>query len=30
VHFINDALSPGLKRGGVLNIVRHDIEVTCP
>jgi large subunit ribosomal protein L25 len=30
VRFINDALSPGLKRGGVLNIVRHDIEVTCP
>ena len=26
VRFINDALSPGLKRGGVLNIVRHDIE----
>ena len=23
-------MSPGLKRGGVLNIVRHDIEVTCP
>ena len=30
VHFINEALSPGLKRGGVLNIVRHDIEVFCP
>ena len=30
VRFINDTLSPGLKRGGVLNIVRHDIEVTCP
>jgi large subunit ribosomal protein L25 len=30
VRFVNDALSPGLKRGGVLNIVRHDIEVTCP
>jgi len=30
VRFINDALSPGLKRGGVLNIVRHDIEITCP
>ena len=28
--FINDSLSPGLKRGGVLNIVRHEIEVTCP
>lgn len=30
VRFINDTLSPGLKRGGVLNIVRHEIEVTCP
>lgn len=30
VRFINEALSPGLKRGGVLNIVRHDIEVVCP
>ncbi len=30
VHFINEGLSPGLKRGGVLNIVRHEIEVTCP
>jgi len=30
VHFVNELLSPGLKRGGVLNIVRHDIEVFCP
>jgi large subunit ribosomal protein L25 len=30
VKFINDGLSPGLKRGGVLNIVRHDVEVVCP
>jgi large subunit ribosomal protein L25 len=30
VRFTNEAQSPGLKRGGVLNIVRHDIEVTCP
>jgi large subunit ribosomal protein L25 len=30
VRFINEGLSPGLKRGGVLNIVRHEIEVTCP
>ena len=30
VHFINEGLSPGLKRGGVLNIVRHEVEVTCP
>jgi large subunit ribosomal protein L25 len=30
VRFVNEGQSPGLKRGGVLNIVRHDIEVTCP
>ncbi len=29
VRFTNEALSPGLKRGGVLNIVRHDVEVFC-
>lgn len=29
VHFINDEAAPGIKRGGVLNIVRHDIEVRC-
>ena len=28
--FINDAASPGIKRGGVLNIVRREIEVYCP
>jgi large subunit ribosomal protein L25 len=27
VHFVNHAASPGLKRGGVLNIVRHAIEL---
>jgi large subunit ribosomal protein L25 len=30
VIFENHALSPGLKRGGLLNIVRHEIELTCP
>ncbi|MDR3535270.1 MAG: 50S ribosomal protein L25/general stress protein Ctc [Acetobacteraceae bacterium] len=29
VHFENDTLSPGLKRGGVLNVVRHAVEVLC-
>lgn len=29
VQFENEAASPGLKRGGVLNIVRHQIEVVC-
>jgi large subunit ribosomal protein L25 len=28
--FVNEAASPGLKRGGVLNIVRREIEVFCP
>jgi large subunit ribosomal protein L25 len=27
VHFENDGISPGLKRGGVLNVVRHTVEV---
>ena len=30
VRFINETESPGLKRGGVLNVVRHDVEVLCP
>jgi large subunit ribosomal protein L25 len=30
VHFLNEAASPGLKRGGVLNVVRHEIQVRCP
>jgi large subunit ribosomal protein L25 len=29
VHFINEEKSPGLKRGGVLNIVRHSVEFHC-
>jgi len=29
VEFVNQDKSPGLKRGGVLNIVRHEVEVTC-
>ena len=29
VKFVNDAASPGLKRGGVLNIVRHELELVC-
>lgn len=27
--FVDQDQSPGLKRGGVLNIVRHEIEVEC-
>jgi large subunit ribosomal protein L25 len=30
VQFINHEKSPGLKRGGVLNIVRRQIELKCP
>ena len=30
VKFINEDKSPGLKRGGVLNIVRRKIELKCP
>ncbi|WP_292896793.1 50S ribosomal protein L25/general stress protein Ctc [Nitratireductor sp.] len=30
VHFINEETAPGIKRGGVLNIVRHEVEFTCP
>ncbi len=30
VRFINNELSPGLKRGGVLNIVRRKVELKCP
>ncbi len=29
VVFINEEASPGLKRGGVLNIVRHELELIC-
>lgn len=30
VRFENEGASPGLKRGGVLNVVRHEIELRCP
>ncbi len=29
VVFVNEAGSPGLKKGGVLNIVRHELELVC-
>ena len=29
VNFMNEEKSPGLKRGGVLNVVRHTVEVSC-
>jgi large subunit ribosomal protein L25 len=30
VVFANPELSPGIRRGGILNIVRHGIELNCP
>ncbi|MBD1547217.1 50S ribosomal protein L25/general stress protein Ctc [Roseibium aggregatum] len=30
VHFLNEETCPGIKRGGVLNIVRHTVEMTVP
>src|SRR3989338_943525 len=30
VHFHNHEASPGIKAGGVLNIVRHEVELNCP
>ncbi len=30
VHFKDQLESPGIKRGGVLNIVHHEIELECP
>ena len=30
VHFKNQEESPGLKKGGTLNIVRHTVELACP
>jgi large subunit ribosomal protein L25 len=30
VVFANPEMSPGIRRGGILNIVRHGIELSCP
>jgi large subunit ribosomal protein L25 len=30
VVFLNEEKSPGLKAGGVLNVVRYEVEVNCP
>ena len=29
VVFVDEELSPGLKKGGVLNVVRHELELVC-
>ncbi len=30
LHFINEEASPGIDQKGVLNIVRHEVEIICP
>lgn len=30
VHFINQEISPGIKKGGSLNVVRHEVEFVVP
>ncbi len=30
VHYINEEECPGIRRGGVLNVVRYTLEVNCP
>ncbi|MBO6797287.1 50S ribosomal protein L25/general stress protein Ctc [Maricaulis sp.] len=30
VRFVNESDSPGMKRGGVLNVVRHSVELVVP
>jgi large subunit ribosomal protein L25 len=30
VHFVNQEASPGIKKGGVLNIVHHTVELSTP
>lgn len=30
VHVVGEEKSPGLKRGGALNLVRHSVELSCP
>jgi large subunit ribosomal protein L25 len=29
VRFVDEEQAPGLKRGGVLNVVRHELELVC-
>jgi len=30
VHFLHEEAAPGIKRGGVLNVVRHEVELIVP
>ena len=29
MHFLNEEDCPGIRRGGVLNVVRHEVELRC-
>jgi len=29
VHFVNQERAPGLRRGGILNVIRHSIDIVC-
>ncbi|MBT6032957.1 MAG: 50S ribosomal protein L25/general stress protein Ctc [Kordiimonadaceae bacterium] len=30
VHFLNEEECPGIKQGGIINAVRHELELACP
>lgn len=30
IHFVGEEVSPGIKAGGILNVVRHEVECSCP
>lgn len=30
MHFIGDEVCPGMKAGGILSVVRHEVELNCP
>lgn len=30
IHFVGEEECPGLKAGGILNVVRHEVEFSCP
>ncbi len=30
INFIGDEVCPGIKSGGILNVVRHEVEFSCP
>ncbi len=30
INFVGDEVCPGIKSGGILNVVRHEVEFSCP